>query len=195
MFSKQFLLLLITVGFVFSGCASSSSADKASGTDSETVSGQPPSPEEGTPKELPKGPEVQLGKSSNAEPDDAEPDDAEPDDAESADTAETGAVVTRAELDSFIAKGPPYTLTLVKVEPARVDGKFQGFKLVAMQRSAAEAVAPQLVPGDIVTHVNGVRLEKPDDYVDAWNLLAEVSKIRIDFIRDGESKHAIWRVQ
>lgn len=192
MFGKQFVLLLITVGLAFSGCASSSSADKASDSESETVSGQPPSPEEDTPKALPEGPEVQMGKARAEGPSDAGE---EPDGTETAESPQSAAVVSRAQIDRFIDKGPPYALTLVKVEPARADGKFRGFKLIAMERSAAQVVGPQLVPGDIVTHINGVRLEKPDDYLNAWKLLGEVSKIRIDFVRDGESKHAIWRVQ
>ncbi|QDG49756.1 hypothetical protein FIV42_03090 [Persicimonas caeni] len=192
MFSKQFLLLLVTVSLVWTGCASSSSADKESDAASESVSGQPPSAEEDTPKPLPKGPEVQLGSAQTDGEQKAEEavggDDGE-------DAAEAGAVVSRAELDRFIDKGPPFALTMVKVSPSRADGKFQGFEITAMKRSAAEAVAPQLVPGDIVTHINGVRMEKPDDYLNAWKLLGEVSKVRIDFIRDGEAKHAIWRVQ
>ncbi len=193
MFIKQYVLLLAILALVVSGCASSSGASDKSEGAAETVSGEPPSPEEDTPKQLPEGPEVDVGSAAE----DARQQQAagEPEQAEGADPADSGATVSRAQVDSFIDKGPPFALTMVRVKPSRDAGKFQGFEIVDLKPQAAEVVNPQLVAGDVITHINGVRLEKPDDYLNAWKLLGEVTKIRVDFIRDGESQHATWRIQ
>lgn len=182
---KQYLLLLVISGLVFAGCASSSGASDESSSGSDEVSGQPPSHEEDTPKALPKGPEVDVG-SAKVEP--SEQTGAEQD-------AQAQAVVSKAELKRFIDKGATFALQQVRVKPSRVDGEFQGFELVKWTQAAKEAVSPQLGLGDVITHINGVRIERPDDYLTAWKLLDEIGTIRVDFIRKGEPRHATWRVQ
>jgi hypothetical protein len=187
-------LCLIAFATTAFGCASSSgAADDGAEERAQKVSGEPPSPQEDTQKPLPKGPKVEIGNApSDVEPADVEPADAEPADASDGEAAGS---FTRSEVQAFMQKGPSYALTMVRVQPERVDGKFQGFKVIEMKPGAASTVAPQLVKGDVITHINGVRMEKPDDYLNAWKLLSEVSTIRVDFVRDGTSDHAVWNIQ
>lgn len=192
---KQLAIVVATLCVVAAGCASNEASSRADST-SQKVSGSPPSAQEDTPKALPKGPAVEMGE-SHAQPEQTEA--AEQGVEQAANTgagsAAHGEVITRQQLETFIAKGPSFALTMVRVEPARDDGKFEGFEIVEMKAGADQALAPQMGKGDVITHINGVRIEKPDDYLNAWKLLDEVSQIRIDFLRDGQAKHAIWRVQ
>ncbi len=188
---KQLIFCLFVAGALGLGCASGSQSSSA---EDEDVSASPPSADEDTRGELPEGPEVDMGRSGEGAGDAESEAGDEADDAE-ADANDAQQVITRSQLDTFIEKGPSFALTQVEVAPSRDDGTFQGFQLVSMRPSAQESVGNQLQLGDIITHINGVRLEKPDDYLDAWKLLDEVSSIRIDFIRDGEAEHALWRVE
>jgi S1-C subfamily serine protease len=216
MLIRTSLLLFCAVSLLAVGCASgaSSTTDEDG---SEGVSGKPPAADEDDPGQLPAGPELQLradqggSKASGEEenrPDEGgseaqvdtgdESDEGEAD-GDSEGEAEGGQqaadTVTSEELDSFLDRGPSYALTLVEVEPSRADGAFQGFEIVSMAEPANRFVSPHLTKGDVITHINGVRLEKPDDYLAAWKQLDEVSTIRVDFIRDGASEHATWQVQ
>ena len=110
-------------------------------------------------------------------------------------STDEGATVTRAELDSFLDKGAPYVLTVVTFEPVRREGKFQGFQIVDVTRGAREFMTPQMRVGDIVTHVNGLRILKPDDLNQAWRSLNKADSIRIDFLRQSDPKHAVWVVK
>ncbi|MFP4596997.1 MAG: hypothetical protein ACLFVJ_02020 [Persicimonas sp.] len=188
---KQLIFCVFIAAALGVGCASGSQSTSA---EDEDVSASPPSADEDTRGELPEGPEVNMGRTGEGEGDGESKAGDEADDA-GGEAKGTQQVVTGSQLDAFIEKGPSFALTQVEVAPRRKDGSFQGFQLVSMRPSAQESVGEQLRLGDIITHINGVRLEKPDDYLDAWKLLGEVSSIRIDFIRDGQAQHALWRVE
>src|SRR5262245_20875098 len=68
--------------------------------------------------------------------------------------------LAREDVDAALAKGPPWILRRVAVEEVLRDGKFIGWRLVAMP---ADWKGIDLKPGDVVTTVNGQTLEKPDD--------------------------------
>ncbi len=187
--SKYAVVLVVALGMALAGCASSSKAAQSDAS-AQKVEGEPPNGAADAPHALPKGPAVEVGKAHV----DQEASETQGDTAGGPDAADA-AVISRAQLDAFIKKGPSFALTQVKVEPARTDGKFQGFEIVDMKEGARKALAPQVVKGDVITHINGVRVKKPADYLNAWKLLEDISKIRIDFVRDGQAKHATWRVQ
>jgi type II secretory pathway component PulC len=165
------------------GCASGSAAEGADSAE-QRVAGEPPAPGELSGQGLPEGPEVLLGAA-----------DKEGQAADAAAADSDSAVVSRAELDALIKKGPSFPLSMVQVEPARTDGRFTGFRVVEIHEFARPVLSRKLQKGDVITHLNGVRVRKPDDYLNAWKLLAEVSELRIDFLRDSQPQHAVWTVQ
>ena len=103
--------------------------------------------------------------------------------------------VTRDDVDRLRNFGPSVILEHVRLEPSHDDDGFVGFEIVEMSPSAARYAEPDLVRGDVVTHVNLVRLEKPDDYMEAWETLEDAREIRIDFKRDGEDQSLSWPVE
>ena len=101
---------------------------------------------------------------------------------------------SRAELKRFVDKGPAYVLTLVEVSPERNDGVFEGFRIVNRSEKVESVIGERVRVGDVITHVNGVRLQMPDDLVNAWGAVRDASSIRVDFIRDGEPSHVSWSI-
>ena len=111
------------------------------------------------------------------------------------DAAAEAATVTRAALEQFLERGPSYVLTVVTVDPIHRDNQFQGYQITEVTRGAREFMTPQVRVGDIVTHVNGVRMSRPDDFMQAWRSLDRVSTIRIDFLRQNQPMNAVWVVR
>ncbi|AWV89410.1 hypothetical protein [Bradymonas sediminis] len=186
LFSRVRLTAFVLVGAVslFSvGCASSSTAERDAAD--ERVSGQPPSADEDVRRGLPRGPDVLTGSTGAA---------AQPSASGQAEVS-ADASVTRAELKQFILKGPSFPLSMVEVEPAREGSKFVGYRVIAISPVAQPTLQGRLGKGDIITHLNGVRVEKPDDYLNAWKLLAGITTVRIDFVRDGQASYSAWQVQ
>ncbi len=103
--------------------------------------------------------------------------------------------ISRTRLDQLLEFGPAWGLSQVVVSPKRVDGAFQGFEITDFSPEAREVMSPPLQEGDVITHLNGVRLQTPTDYDEAWKLSRTVSTIRIDYMRDGDAVYTEWDVQ
>ena len=107
---------------------------------------------------------------------------------------ETPGRVRQLDLAQLMGKGPAFVLQSVEVEPAREEGHFVGYRIRSMTASAEEALAGRVEVGDVITHLNGVVQRKPEDLLEAWKLMAASQRLRIDFVRDGEERAAVWDV-
>lgn len=184
LFSSSRLAAFFLLGLFALGCASGAKAERAA--KNERVAGQPPSAADAGAGQLPRGPDILVGQARPGEPAVA-PSSGEP-------PGPQDAVITRAALQQLIQKGPSFPLSMVEVEAARSQGKFVGYRVLNMTPAAQEALQGRLMPGDIITHLNGVRVERPDDYLNAWKLLPDISALRIDFVRADAPTHVVWRV-
>jgi len=185
LFSSSRLAAFLLLGLLALGCASGSTAERDAAN--ERVSGQPPSAAEARAGQLPKGPDVLVGSMRPGEQDASAPAGEE--------TSPHDALISRVELNQLIQKGPSFPLSMVEVEAARSEGKFVGYRVLSIAPAAQTNLQGRLKEGDIITHLNGVRIEKPDDYLNAWKLLADISTLRIDFVRADAPTYSVWRVQ
>jgi hypothetical protein len=102
--------------------------------------------------------------------------------------------VRRDALLKLFERGPGWLLQQVTLEPVRQNEQFAGYRIAGATESARERMAPQLQVGDVVTRVNGVALERPDDYLAAWSKLPRTRQVSVAFRRDGDPKTARWVV-
>lgn len=106
-----------------------------------------------------------------------------------------GTEVTREVVESMVAMGPGWGLSHVQVKPVQGDdGALLGFEISAFSAPAAQLLSPPLRTGDRITHINGVKIRTPDDFMEAWNLSRTVSELRIDYVRDGVANYSSWSV-
>lgn len=179
--------LVLCAGAV--SCAPSSSSGKkaeAGEEPDEQVMYSPPADED-QPTEIPRGAPVLDGYERPTS-------DAQPAPPEGSDAVGPEATVARATLESLMAQGPAWGLSQIEVSPHRDGDVFKGFAITKFGPIAAGTVSPPLAVGDVITHLNGVRLRKPDDYLEAWKLARTVPAIRVDYIRDGQPSYSSWQV-
>ncbi len=92
----------------------------------------------------------------------------------------------RAEVKATIAQGLGAFLQNVTVDdwPVMHDGKFYGFKI--------KAINPEwgvdLRPGDVVTKVNGIIPERPEEADAALRSLDRAPSLKVEFERDGKPR-------
>lgn len=184
------LFALLVGGLVCStwGCA----GGQTRGTESRTVQGEPP--EEDPPDRMPKGPSVKVdgetpGESEGSSSDGRGATRSVPE------SAGDRVYVTEDGVEALLERGPAYVFQAVTVEPVERDGTFRGYRIVDVSDAAREAVEPQLRVGDVVTEVNGVPIERPDDYMAAWEKLKHRAVLEVEFRRDGASERALWYVR
>jgi len=92
----------------------------------------------------------------------------------------------RAAVKETITRGLGVFLQNVTVEdwPVMHDGKFHGFKI----RSINADWGLDLKPGDVVTRVNGIVPERPEEADAALRSLEKAPALKIDYERDGKAK-------
>jgi type II secretory pathway component PulC len=98
----------------------------------------------------------------------------------------TTSSLRRSRVKQTIARGLGYFLQEVSVEdyPVMTAGKFHGFKIKAITGEWGV----DLRPGDVVTRVNGMSIEHPEDADAALRSLEKAKALRVDFDRDGKPR-------
>lgn len=91
--------------------------------------------------------------------------------------------VARATVDATLKAGLGKFLGNLEVEPQLEKGKFVGWKIVELRGTMWEGV--DLKVGDVVTRVNGFKIERENEANAAFNSLKVASEIRVSIIRDG----------
>lgn len=92
--------------------------------------------------------------------------------------------LARADVEGVLQKGPPWLLRRVKMEEVIREGKFVGWRILTL--SLPDAWKVDLKPGDIVKTVNGLALERPDDFFAAWMQLHSAVELRLACEREGK---------
>ena len=94
--------------------------------------------------------------------------------------------IKRSQVKQTIGKGLGYFLQNVTVEeyPAMKANQFYGWKL----RSVNAELGVDLRPGDVVTKVNGMPIEHPEEADAAMRSLEKAPALRVDFERDGKAQ-------
>ena len=90
----------------------------------------------------------------------------------------------RSQVKQTIGKGLGYFLQNVTVEdyPVMKGGKFHGFKI----RAISAELGVDLRPGDVVTRVNGMPIEHPEEADAAMRALEKAPALRVDYERGGK---------
>ena len=76
----------------------------------------------------------------------------------------------------------------VVTEPELADGRFVGFRLVSLYPDDERMRAVDLVPGDVITSVNGQSIERPEQALRVWSSLRVASELLVDYRREGEER-------
>jgi S1-C subfamily serine protease len=93
--------------------------------------------------------------------------------------------VTRERLAEILGRGVGDFLRHVAVEPVLDGGAFVGFRLESLPDQPAWFDVRR---GDVVTAINGMSIERPEDAQRAWEALQVASEVRIDLLREGERR-------
>ena len=99
----------------------------------------------------------------------------------------------RQDVDAVVDSGFARFLQLVDVEPRLVDGQFRGWSIVNLSpRDFWSGV--DLKPGDVVTRVNDLPIERETEAYDVFESLKQSDTLRVAFQRDGLSHLLEYRI-
>ena len=101
--------------------------------------------------------------------------------------------LARAEVVKFVDAGFWKFLQKVEVEPSLNDGRFRGWIIVAL-RPPAFWEGVDLAPGDIVTSVNDLPIERETEAFDAFQSLKSAPALHVTYVRKGAERRISYQI-
>lgn len=110
-----------------------------------------------------------------------------------ANDANAKGVLRRADVRQFVDQGLGSFLQRVQLEPKLEQGRFAGFRVLALQPPTFwEGV--DLVPGDVVTHVNGQSIEGPEAAFKVFESMVKAKELRVLLRRKGKQRELLFPI-
>jgi type II secretory pathway component PulC len=133
--------------------------------------------------------------SAPAHPVESPPHPASPASPAAAPPAGDGHRLVRASVKDVVAQGLGVFLQQVELDdqPALIGGKFHGFRIAALH-GAEFWSGVDLKPGDVVTSVNGLPIERPEQALAAFQAVASANELRVAYDRGAESRELVYRI-
>ena len=78
-------------------------------------------------------------------------------------------------------------------QPVRLDGKFHGFRIAALH-DAKFWSGVDLKPGDVVTAVNGLPIERPGQAQNVFDSPEVARELRVSYERDGKPRELVFPI-
>ncbi len=97
--------------------------------------------------------------------------------------------LSKAAAQAVFARGPQPFIASLRVKAAfDAAGRFAGFQIVQIHSDSPLAGSESVRPGDVVTRVNGLPIERPEQFMTAWEKARSADRLEID-LRRGDSWH------
>ena len=101
-------------------------------------------------------------------------------------------VLDRAGLLAIIDQGLGHVLARLKVSPVLVKGRFQGFRVNAVDAAWSEC---GVRVDDVLVALNGQSIERPEQAVIAFESLRVASELSLQLVRGGEPVALRYRIE
>lgn len=103
-------------------------------------------------------------------------------------------VLWRHEVVETVDAGLGYFLQRVRVEPALEQGRFTGFRIVELLPYNWWS-GVDLRPGDVVTLVNQLPIERETQAYKAFETLRTAPELRVTLLREGVPRDLVFKIQ
>lgn len=110
-----------------------------------------------------------------------------------AEAAAPPGLLWREDVDRVVEAGLGRFLQQVVIEAKLDDGAFVGWEIRDLRPPEAWT-SVDLLPGDVVTSVNGLPLEREDQAFDAFQGLLKAGELRVTYLRAGETRELLFRI-
>lgn len=99
----------------------------------------------------------------------------------------------RKDVDEVLDAGLGKFLQRADLRPELHEGTFVGFRIIEL-RPPAWWQGVDLVPGDVITRVNGMPIEQPTDAHAAFESLRKSDELVVSYLRDGEPRQLDYSI-
>jgi hypothetical protein len=99
----------------------------------------------------------------------------------------------RKDVDEVLDAGLGKFLQRAELRAQLHEGNFVGFRVLEL-RPPAWWQGVDLVPGDVITRVNGMPIEQPTDAHAAFESLRKSDKLIVSYQREGQARELVYRI-
>jgi len=100
-----------------------------------------------------------------------------------------------SDLDALLGLGPQGILAATVFEPVAVGRRFVGWRVVSFRAGGPLENVRAVVPGDVITRLNSEPLERPEQFMKAWETLRAAEVIALEVVRANTPLTLRWRVR
>lgn len=93
--------------------------------------------------------------------------------------------IARSALRAELARGIGRFLQNVKTEAVLSHGHFVGWRMLALFPKRPDVQVQGIKAGDVLVRVNGVSVERPEDFKSIWDTLDTAKELILDIEREG----------
>ncbi len=101
-------------------------------------------------------------------------------------------VIDRAGLVAIVDSGLGRLFQRLQVRPTMKKGRFVGFQITSLH---PEWGGSALKAGDVITALNGMPVERPEQAMAAFESLRQADQLVVDLVRDGEPQTLRYRIE
>jgi type II secretory pathway component PulC len=105
------------------------------------------------------------------------------------------AIIPKAEFDKVIQEGPQKFISKLLLKPYFQNNRFIGFQLAKVFWKTDEMTEHIIRPGDVIVKVNGLKIEKPEEFMNAWEAVTGSTVLEFTILRDGQLKKITYDIQ
>jgi type II secretory pathway component PulC len=102
--------------------------------------------------------------------------------------------MARGTVAKVIEAGPQRFIASVRVEPHTIKGKFIGYRLVGVATDGPLVNSQSVLPGDVIISVNHEPLERPDQFMRAWEVAKSANTLQILLLRGTQRLLYRWKL-
>ena len=102
--------------------------------------------------------------------------------------------IARADYDRVLADAPGRFFARLDAEPVVAAGKFRGWRVRSLFDGDPRFSGAIIHAGDVVTAINGKKLERPEQFFEAWEAARGRADLTVDLLRDGARQTLRWRI-
>lgn len=100
--------------------------------------------------------------------------------------------LARAEVIAIVAQGPQRFIASVQVA-AQLDGRrFVGFRIEGFAPDSPLVNSRAVQPGDVILSVNREPLERPEQFMKAWERVDDGDTLEVELLRAGQRLRYRW---
>jgi type II secretory pathway component PulC len=94
--------------------------------------------------------------------------------------------IARSALRAELSRGIGRFLQNVKTEAVLSHGHFVGWRMLALFPKRPDVRVQGITAGDVLIRVNGVSVERPEDFKSVWDTLETAKELVLEIERDGQ---------